>query len=298
MQSSGANAPRDRRMHIQPSSRGARSAGLMRSIPHRDLSVRGVMRNDSARSHTGAPGPIAHRGMTVERTSRLPPSLSISQYKPCSHSNSLGCGGDLLSAPITLGIAEEIEPDGGSSKITERGAPALPTWPDEIYRVLKDAGIRQVAMVPDAGHSRLIRSFEADPETRVVTLTTEEEGVAMLAGAWLGGERGVLLLQSSGVGNCINMLSLPVICHMPLLMIVTMRGDWGEFNPWQIPMGQGTRPSLEAMGVIVNKVDEPHLVASTVQGAAHLAFNTWKPVAVLIGQRVLGAKNFKELARK
>jgi sulfopyruvate decarboxylase TPP-binding subunit len=94
------------------------------------------------------------------------------------------------------------------------------------------------------------------------------------------------------------MLSLPVICHMPLLMIVTMRGDWGEFNPWQIPMGQGTRPSLEAMGVIVNKVDEPDLVTSAVQGAAHLAFNTWKPVAVLLGQRVLGAKNFKELARK
>ena len=196
------------------------------------------------------------------------------------------------------GIAEETEPDGGSSKITGEAQAALPTWPDEIYRVLKDAGIQQVAMVPDAGHSRLIRSFEADPETRVVTLTTEEEGVAMLAGAWLGGERGVLLLQSSGVGNCINMLSLPVICHMPLLMIVTMRGDWGEFNPWQIPMGQGTRPSLEAMGVIVNKVDEPDLVASTVQGAAHLAFNTWKPVAVLLGQRVLGAKNFKELARK
>jgi hypothetical protein len=123
-------------------------------------------------------------------------------------------------------------------------------------------------------------------------------GSELIAGAWLGGERGVLLLQSSGVGNCINMLSLPVICHMPLLMIVTMRGDWGEFNPWQIPMGQGTRPSLEAMGVIVNKVDEPDLVASTVQGAAHLAFNSWKPVAVLLGQRVLGAKNFKELARK
>jgi sulfopyruvate decarboxylase alpha subunit len=177
-------------------------------------------------------------------------------------------------------------------------SPALPTWPDEVFRVLKDAGVKQVAMVPDAGHSRLIRSFEADPETRVVTLTTEEEGVAMLAGAWLGGERGVLLLQSSGVGNCINMLTLPTICHMPLLMIVTMRGDWGEFNPWQIPMGQGTRAALESVGVIVDKVDEPHLVASAVQGAAHLAFNTWKPVALLIGQRVLGAKNFKELARK
>ena len=103
-------------------------------------------------------------------------------------------------------------------------------------------------MVPDAGHSRLIRSFEADPETRVVTLTTEEEGVAMLAGAWLGGQRGVLLLQSSGVGNCINMLSLPAICHMPLLMLVTMRGDWGEFNPWQIPMGQGTQALARGHG--------------------------------------------------
>jgi sulfopyruvate decarboxylase alpha subunit len=176
-------------------------------------------------------------------------------------------------------------------------APA-PSWPDDVHRVLKEAGVRQVGIVPDAGHSRLIRALEADPETRVVTLTTEEEGVAMLAGAWLGGQRGVLLLQSSGVGNCINMLSLPVICHMPLLMLVTMRGDWGEFNPWQIPMGQGTPAALEAMGVIVTRADEPDMVAPVVLGAANLAFNTWRPVAVLIGQRVLGAKNFKELARQ
>jgi sulfopyruvate decarboxylase alpha subunit len=189
--------------------------------------------------------------------------------------------------------------DAGQKESSGRASTsASPSWPDEIYDVLKEAGVRQVGIVPDAGHSRLIRAFEADAEARVVTLTTEEEGVAMLAGAWLGGERGVLLLQSSGVGNCINMLSLPAICHMPLLMIVTMRGDWGEFNPWQIPMGQGTQAALEAMGVIVMRADESHLVASTVQGAANLAFNTWRPVAVLIGQRVLGAKNFKELARK
>ena len=186
----------------------------------------------------------------------------------------------------------------GSGATPENKVLAQPAWPDEVYRVLKEAGVKQVAMVPDAGHSRLIRAFEADPETRLVTLTTEEEGVAMLAGAWLGGQRGVLLLQSSGVGNCINMLSLPVICHMPLLMLVTMRGDWGEFNPWQIPMGQGTQGALEAMGVIVTRADEADLVAPAVRGAASLAFNTWRPAAVLIGQRVLGAKNFKELARK
>ena len=187
---------------------------------------------------------------------------------------------------------------GSGTKPEDKASAPPPSWPDEVYRILKEADVRLVGMVPDAGHSRLIRAFEADPQTRVVTSTTEEEGVAMLAGAWLGGQRGVLLLQSSGVGNCINMLSLPSICHMPLLMLVTMRGDWGEFNPWQIPMGQGTPAALEAIGVIVTRADEPDLVAPAVWGAANLAFNTWRPAAVLIGQRVLGAKNFKELARQ
>lgn len=175
---------------------------------------------------------------------------------------------------------------------------ANPAWPDEIYQVLKEAGVQQVALVPDAGHSRLIKSFEADNSVRVVSLTTEEEGIAMLAGAWLGGQKGVLLLQSSGVGNCINMLSLPQICRVPLLMLVTMRGEYGEFNPWQVPMGQGTQPSLEAMGVIVRRADHPDQVTREVAGAAHLAFNTWRSVAVLIGQNALGAKNFKEMTQK
>jgi sulfopyruvate decarboxylase alpha subunit len=170
-------------------------------------------------------------------------------------------------------------------------------WPQAVFDILTDLDVRQVAIVPDAGHSRLIRLCEDDARKRVVTLTTEEEGVALLAGAWLGGEKGVLLLQSSGVGNCINMLSLMQTCQLPLLMLVTMRGEWGEFNPWQVPMGQGTQPALNAMGVIVHRADEPHLVAPAVLGAANLAFNTCRAVAVLIGQSVLGAKNFKELGK-
>src|SRR5207302_1575000 len=132
---------------------------------------------------------------------------------------------------------------------------ASETWPDDSYEVLIQQSVRQVAYVPDAGHTRLIDRCRANTAMKSVMLTTEEEGIAMLAGAWLGGERGVLLMQSSGVGNCINMLSLPMICRMPLLMLVTMRGEWGEFNPWQIPMGQGTKAALEAMGVIVTRAD-------------------------------------------
>jgi sulfopyruvate decarboxylase alpha subunit len=170
-------------------------------------------------------------------------------------------------------------------------------WSSAVFDMLTELDVRQVAIVPDAGHSRLIRLCEDDPNKRVVTLTTEEEGIALLAGAWLGGQKGVLLVQSSGVGNCINMLSLMQTCQLPLLMLVTMRGEWGEFNPWQVPMGQGTQPALEAMGVIVRRADEAHLVAPAVLGAANLAFNTCRAVAVLIGQSVLGAKNFKELAK-
>ena len=127
---------------------------------------------------------------------------------------------------------------------------------------------------------------------RVVRLTTEEEGVALLAGAWLGGGKGVLLMQSSGVGNCINMLSLPINCRMPLLMLVTMRGEWGEFNPWQIPMGQSAPTVLEASGVIVYRADRIEDVVPTVEAALLLAFQSRRSVAVLLSQKLIGAKNF------
>jgi sulfopyruvate decarboxylase alpha subunit len=165
-------------------------------------------------------------------------------------------------------------------------------WPDAIHALLKQHGIRQVALVPDAGHARLIRLCLADAAMEVVSLTTEEEGVALLLGAWLGGDKGVLLMQSSGVGNCVNMLSLSVLHRTPLPMIVTMRGDFGEFNPAQVPMGSATQTVLEAMGTLVRRADKAEDVGPTVDATIRLAFNTYRPTATLIGQRVLGAKTF------
>ena len=165
-------------------------------------------------------------------------------------------------------------------------------WPEGIYRAFKQAGIRQVAYVPDAGHSKLIQRCHADNEMRTVVLTTEEEGIAMLAGAWLGGDKGALLMQSSGVGNCINMLSVAIAHRTPLPMLVTMRGEFGEFNPFQVPMGNATPAVLEAMGTLVKRADAPEDVAPTVNATLRLAFNTYRPTATLIGQRVIGAKTF------
>jgi len=116
----------------------------------------------------------------------------------------------------------------------------------------------------------------------------------MLAGSWLGGKRGVLLMQSSGVGNCINLLSIIQECRFPLLMLVTMRGEWGEFNPWQLPMGQGTPQALINAGVIVQRVDYAEELGETVFAAAQMAFNSNRAIAVLIGQRVIGFKDWSK----
>ena len=115
--------------------------------------------------------------------------------------------------------------------------------------------------MPDAGHSELIQRVLGSSSMRAVPLTTEEEGVALLAGAWAGGQRGVLLMQSSGVGNCINMLSLTQIFRLPFLTLVTMRGEWGEFNPWQVPMGSSTQGVFELSGIKVLRASHPQEVA-------------------------------------
>jgi sulfopyruvate decarboxylase alpha subunit len=151
-----------------------------------------------------------------------------------------------------------------------------------------------VTYVPDAGHARLIELCHAEPSMKTTVLTTEEEGVGMLCGAWLGGERGVLLMQSSGVGNCINALSLPRVCAFPLLMIVTMRGEWGELNPWQVPMGQITASSLRLAGTVVYEVADPAAAAASVEAAGRIAFNGNLTVAVLLSQRMLGTKLFQD----
>jgi sulfopyruvate decarboxylase alpha subunit len=167
-------------------------------------------------------------------------------------------------------------------------------WPDQLYKTLKAAGVRQVGYVPDAGHKRLIELCLADKEMRAVVLSTEEEGIGLSAGAWLGGMRSALLMQSSGVGNCINHLGTVRECRFPLLMLITMRGQKGEFNPWQVPMGQATPTVLEAMGVVVHEANAADEIVPTVDAAARLAFGSYQAVAVLISQAVIGIKSFQE----
>ena len=171
-------------------------------------------------------------------------------------------------------------------------------WPDQVYETLKGAGVRQVGYVPDAGHKRLIELCRADKQLKSVVLSTEEEGIGLAAGAWLGGARSALLMQSSGVGNCINALGMMQECRIPLLMLITMRGQFGEFNPWQVPMGQATPGVLTAMGVVVHEANTVAQIPSAVDTAARLAYGSYQAVAVLISQAVIGIKSFQDQASR
>lgn len=168
-----------------------------------------------------------------------------------------------------------------------------PDWQKAVFNVLKAGGVQQIAYVPDAGHSHVIRSAIADPDITDVVLTTEEEGVALCSGAWLGGQRAVLLMQSSGVGNCVNMFSLLQSADLPFFTLVTMRGEYAEFNPWQSPMGQATQAALELMGLQVLRASKPEEVEEIVSAGFDAAFEAGAKVAVLLGQELIGRKKWE-----
>ena len=196
-------------------------------------------------------------------------------------------GGGTAGGVGAMADAQSVETQAGA-EADDAGSP----WAPIIHRALVAADVRQATYVPDAGHARLIQLLRATPSIVTTVLTTEEEGIAMAAGAWAGGQRSVLLMQSSGVGNCINMLSLIASCHMPFLTVVTMRGEYSEFNPWQAPMGRATETVLQAMGVQTVRVERLDDLEDLMASATTMAFESDQAVAIILSQRLLGAKKW------
>jgi len=185
-----------------------------------------------------------------------------------------------------------VKPNDTQERKMADTAAAEINWREDIFQAIKTLEIKQVHYVPDAGHSHVIDKCLADPQIEAGMLANEFEGVGVCCGAWLGGQRSALLMQSSGIGNTINALGLATSGRFPFFAIITMRGEWGEFNPWQLHGGQSAEKVLEAAGVIVMRANYAHEVGEMVLAGARLAFHSYCPVAVLIGQRVIGAKVF------
>jgi len=182
------------------------------------------------------------------------------------------------------------------SKLSKRddADQAVRPWQRDIHRIFKSAGITHISYVPDGGHKGLINLCVADPDITTSILTSEQEGVGLAAGLWLGGVRSVLLMQSSGVGNCVNLFTLAENCRIPLVLLITMRGEIAEFNPWQVPMGRRVAPVLELMGFDVFHAATAEAVGELVAGGIDQAFHARRAVAVLLSQRLIGRKNWEK----
>ncbi|MGQ0549182.1 MAG: sulfopyruvate decarboxylase subunit alpha [Armatimonadota bacterium] len=167
-------------------------------------------------------------------------------------------------------------------------------WQSEVAQALKQNAVDVVAYVPDEVTGGLLALLEADPAITMVSVTREEEGVAVLAGAYLGGKRGVLIIQGSGLGNALNALSsLAIASQIPMLLIISERGRLGEFNPAQVPLGRATPRILEALGIQAFSIGAGDDVARTVDGSARLAFSSSLPVALLFSPTLTGGKTLR-----
>jgi sulfopyruvate decarboxylase alpha subunit len=165
-------------------------------------------------------------------------------------------------------------------------------WASDLFDLFIKAGVTLFPYIPDAGNAKLIELADSHNEARSVLLTSEEEGVAVCAGADLVGRRSVLCMQSSGVGNCPNILSLVNGGNFPILMMISMRGDYGEENPWQYPMGIAVEPILHTMGVLTFRVDKLQELEQATKAALSATGMGGHAAALILGQSFLGAKAF------
>ena len=165
-------------------------------------------------------------------------------------------------------------------------------WQNKLFQILKKEKITIFTYVPDAGHKILIDNAIKDNSINAIALTSEQEGIGIAAGAYLGGSKAVLLMQSSGVGNCINQLSLIKHGQFPFLTIITMRGEYGEGNPWQYAMGEAVIPSLNSIGVQCLRINNEDEVEYNIEAALTMVFKAERSVAVLLSQKLIGAKSF------
>src|SRR5262245_35441155 len=150
-----------------------------------------------------------------------------------------------------------------------------------VYDALKACGVRLVSALPETWLVHLIRMADDDPDMTLVRLAKEEEGVGISAGAHLAGVRSAMLMQNHGFLASINgIVSCAQLYRIPLLMIISFRGEFGERDPWQTEGGGVTEDLLRALRIPFVSLDDPAHVAARIRKAQTLAQSANRPVAL------------------
>ena len=167
-------------------------------------------------------------------------------------------------------------------------------WPRKIVSLLKSNDICSISFIPDSVIGQILKEAEKDSFFQFTTLAREEEGIGIVTGEYLGGRKGVLLMQSAGLGNCVNALaSLAIPYQIPFLMLISQRGELGEFNACHVVLGKALRRILEALGIQHYTVDREDEVETIVGGAIKTAYTSEQPVAVILSTALVGWKDEK-----
>ena len=167
-------------------------------------------------------------------------------------------------------------------------------WPRKIVSLLKANDITSISFVPDTIIGRILKEAEKDQEFRFTTLAREEEGVGIITGEYMGGRRGVLMMQGAGLGNYVNALaSLAIPYQIPFLMLISQRGELGEFNACHVVMGKALRGILEALGIQHHTVNRDDELETVLGGAIKTAYTSEQPVAVILTTSLVGWKDEK-----
>ncbi len=167
-------------------------------------------------------------------------------------------------------------------------------WPEKIVSLLKANDICSISFVPDSVIGRILKAAQKDPCFHLTTLAREEEGIGIITGEYLGGRYGTLMMQSSGLGNCINALaSLAIPYQIPVVMFISQRGELGEFNACHTVMGKAIRKILDALGIQHYTLDREDTLETTVNGAIKTAYASEQPAALLLSTALVGWKDEK-----
>jgi sulfopyruvate decarboxylase alpha subunit len=160
---------------------------------------------------------------------------------------------------------------------------AVPDWTTALLDAMRGAGIRNLSYVADSMLGGVIAAAEAAGDVRLIPVHREGEAVGVVCGLYVGGERGAVLLQSSGVGNCLNALgALAIASRIPVPLFIGMRGELDEWNPAQLPMGRAVPGCLDALHVPSVSLMEPHLVGPIVASALKSCFASGQPFGILL----------------
>jgi sulfopyruvate decarboxylase subunit alpha len=167
-------------------------------------------------------------------------------------------------------------------------SPVSVTNSQVVYDALKDCGIRLVSALPETWLVHLIRMAEEDPDMTLVRLAKEEEGVGISAGAHLAGLKTAMLMQNHGFLASVNgIVSCAQLYRIPLFMLISYRGEFGERDPWQTEGGGVTEPVLDALRITYERLDDPAEVPLRVAQGLTLAYSSLRPVALLLSRDLM-----------